>query len=425
MHDTIFAVSSGRPPAAIAVLRISGAGAVAAGEQLAGSLPPPRRAGVRTLHAPDRAILDRALVLHFPAPATATGEDLVELHLHGGRAVVAAVEAALAALPGLRPALPGEFTRRALSNGRIDLLQAQGLADLLAAETEQQRKQAIDSAEGLVSRMVAGWMADCAGVAALIEAAIDFEDEEDVAAADDALLDRTTEALVAALDSVLARPSVERYGEGIRVVLVGPTNAGKSSLFNALLGRDAAIVSAIAGTTRDRVEASVMRRGRIYTLVDTAGLRDETHDPIERIGIDRAIAARAGADVILDLVGLPSSDARSLAVYARADVRPPSSTSDMLETSTTDLASIDRLWSAIEQRGDAVLQSADGPTFHEAQRHLLGSARAALSASIGSSDLLLRAEEVRTASRSLGTLLGVDATEAMLDALFARFCVGK
>lgn len=422
--DTIFAISSGRPPAAIAVMRISGPDALAAGEHLAGALPRPRHAALRTLRQ-DGAVIDQALVLVFPGPATATGEDLVELHLHGGRAVVAAAEAALAARPGLRPAEPGEFTRRALVNGRIDLIQAQGLADLLEAETEQQRRIAIDSAEGLVSQMVAGWLAETARIAALIEAAIDFEDEADVDAVDTFAIDRDTEALIATLDMILARPPVERYRDGIRVVLAGPPNAGKSSLFNALLGRDAAIVSPIAGTTRDRVEASVTRRGRVYTLVDTAGLHDATFDPIERIGIDRARAARAAADIILDLADDSPPDPRALAIHARADIRPVPADPAAIATATTDLASIDRLWQAVERRGDLILASPDGPTFHQNEQVALAHVRASLAASTATNDLLLRAEEVRAATRSLGQLLGVDATEAMLDALFARFCVGK
>ncbi len=422
--DTIYAISSGRPPAAIAVMRISGPHALTAGTHLAGPLPRPRHAALRTLRH-DGAILDQALVLVFPGPATATGEDLVELHLHGGRAVVAATEAALAALHGLRPAEPGEFTRRALANGRIDLIQAQGLADLLEAETEQQRRIAIDSAEGLVSQMVAGWLTETARIAALIEAAIDFEDEADVDEVNTPEIDRDTIALIATLDTILARAPVARYRDGIRIVLVGPPNAGKSSLFNALLGRDAAIVSPIAGTTRDRVEASVTRRGRLYTLVDTAGLRDDTHDPIERIGIDRAHAARAAADIILDLSDAPLTDPRALAIHARADTRPAPTRAGSIASATSDFASIDTVWHAIEQRGDAILATPDGPTFHEAQQAALRLTRDALAASIATNDLLLRAEEVRAATRSLGALLGVDATEAMLDALFARFCVGK
>ncbi len=420
--DTIFAVSSGRPPAAIAVLRVSGPSAIAAATPLAGPLPAPRTAGLRTLRH-EGLVLDQALVLVFPGPRTATGEDLVELHLHGGRAVVAAVERALSEQPGLRPAEAGEFTRRALANGRIDLIQAQGIADLLEAETEQQRRLAMDSADGVVSRLVAQWMAELARIGALIEATIDFDDEDDVEAVDTVRIDAETRALADKLAGVLARPSVERYRDGIRIVLVGPPNAGKSSLLNALLGREAAIVSPIAGTTRDRVEAQVVRRGRAYTLIDTAGLREETDDPIERIGIERARAALASADIILDLAGTEDSE-RAIRVFAQAD-RQGDTPTGAIPTSVYDPATIDGLWSEIERRGDAVLGGGAEATFHVEQRRAIDAAHRALVASLNSDDLLLRAEEVRTATRALAGLLGVDATETMLDALFARFCVGK
>lgn len=420
--DTIFAVSSGRPPAAIAVLRVSGRSAIATATTLAGPLPAPRTAGLRTLRH-DGLVLDQALVLVFPGPRTATGEDLVELHLHGGRAVVAAVERALSEQPGLRPAEAGEFTRRALANGRIDLIQAQGIADLLEAETEQQRRLAMDSADGVVSRLVSQWMVELARIGALIEATIDFDDEDDVEAVDTVRIDAETRALADKLAGVLARPSVERYRDGIRIVLVGPPNAGKSSLLNALIGREAAIVSPIAGTTRDRVEAQVVRRGRAYTLIDTAGLREETDDPIERIGIERARAALASADIILDLAGTEDSD-RAIRVFAQAD-RLGDAPTGAIATSVYDPATIDRLWGEIERRGDAVLGGGSEATFHVEQRRSIDAAHRALVASRNSDDLLLRAEEVRTATRALAGLLGVDATETMLDALFARFCVGK
>ena len=420
--DTIFAVSSGRPPAAIAVLRVSGPSAIAAATPLAGPLPAPRTAGLRTLRH-EGLVLDQALVLVFPGPRTATGEDLVELHLHGGRAVVAAVERALSEQPGLRPAEAGEFTRRALANGRIDLIQAQGIADLLEAETEQQRRLAMDSADGVVSRLVAQWMAELARIGALIEATIDFDDEDDVEAVDTVRIDAETRALADKLAGVLARPSVERYRDGIRIVLVGPPNAGKSSLLNALIGREAAIVSPIAGTTRDRVEAQVVRRGRAYTLIDTAGLREETDDPIERIGIERARAALASADIILDLAGTEDSE-RAIRVFAQAD-RREDAPRGAIPTSVYDPATIDRLWGEIERRADAVLGGGAEATFHVEQRRAIDAAHRALVASLNSDDLLLRAEEVRTATRALAGLLGVDATETMLDALFARFCVGK
>ena len=262
MRDTIFAVSSGAAPAAIAVIRISGADAFAAGRALAGTLPEPRRAGLRLLRDAEIA-LDQALVLAFPGPATATGEDLLELHCHGGRAIVRAVETALARQPGLRPALPGEFTRRALANGRIDLAQAEGLADLIAAETEGARRAALAAADGAVSRAAAAWTDRLLELSARVEALIDFADEDDVPAAPAEVvrLKDAIRGLAGELSEAAGRPPVERLRDGIRVVLAGPPNSGKSSLLNALAEREVAIATPIAGTTRDRIEFPVVRGG--------------------------------------------------------------------------------------------------------------------------------------------------------------------
>ena len=314
--DTIYAVSSGAPPAAIAVLRLSGAGAFAAVRALAGELPEPRRAALRALRQ-EGNLLDRALVLLFPGPDSATGEDVAELHVHGGRAVIRAVEAALAGMPGLREADPGEFTRRALANGRIDLSEAEGLGDLLAAETEFQRRAAIRSAEGAVRREVEGWTARLLAIAARAEAILDHSDEDDVEP--DAQLHRAAE-LAADIEAVVERAPVERLRDGIRIVLAGPPNAGKSTLLNALAGRDAAIVSPIAGTTRDRIEAPVVRDGLAYLLIDTAGLAEATEDVIEAIGIERARAALAEADQVLWLGDDPGPEG-AIAIHARADAR--------------------------------------------------------------------------------------------------------
>ncbi|QNE32610.1 tRNA uridine-5-carboxymethylaminomethyl(34) synthesis GTPase MnmE [Sphingomonas sp. NBWT7] len=422
--DTIFAISSGRPPAAIAVMRISGPAAIAAASQLAGSLPPPRHAAVRTLRDGED-IIDRALVLVFPEPNTATGEDLVELHLHGGRAVVAAVEHALAAMPGCRPATAGEFTRRALCNNRIDLVQAQGLADLLEAETEQQRRQAIMHAEGAISRQIAAWMDDLSVLRALVEATIDFDDEGDVSPLDALAINGRMAAIAAELSAALDRPSVERYRDGLRVVLVGLPNAGKSSLFNALIGRDAAIVSPVAGTTRDRIEASVIRRGVAYTLVDTAGLRDATDDPVEQIGIARTRLARDTADIVVDLSDEATTEPHTITVHARADVRADTPRAGSIVTVCSDLSSIDGLWEAIDKQQRTIIGAGDEAAFHDQQRQAIGTAQAALTAALASDDLLAQAEELRVASQALATILGIDSTEAMLDALFSRFCVGK
>ena len=296
--ETIVALSSGRPPAAIAIIRISGPRALAAAGAVAGSLPEARRAALRTLRAPDGAVLDRALVLAFPGPRSATGEDIVEFHVHGGRAVAAAVEEALVAQPGCRRAEAGEFTRRAFENGRIDLIEAEGLADLLAAETEGQRRRAIDAAEGHVSRRIGEWADAVLALSARVEAILDFGDEDDVAA-DDAGIARDAAALASEMARSLDQPTVERLRDGVIVALAGPPNAGKSTLLNALAGRDAAIVSPIAGTTRDRIELQLVRAGRAYRLVDTAGLRGDDVDVIEAEGIARTIRTIAGADIVL------------------------------------------------------------------------------------------------------------------------------
>lgn len=423
--DTIFAVSSGRPPAAIAVLRISGPDAPAAAAALAGSLPPPRRAALRALRDRQGALLDRALVLVFPGPMTATGEDLVEFHCHGGRAVVAAVEAALADR-GLRPALPGEFTRRALTLGRIDLAQAEGLADLLEAETEQQRIAALDGVEGRVGALIGGWMARVGGLAAMVEATLDFADEDDVAGADTPLatIAAATRALAAEIDAVLAAPSVERLRDGVRVVLAGPPNAGKSTLLNLLAAREAAIVSPVAGTTRDRVEAPVARAGTAFLLTDTAGLT-ATDDVVEAIGVERARAAIARADLLLWLGDDPPPAPDAIWLRARADLpgRRTLLTGQSMAISHDDPASIERLWSLIADRVSGLLEGGGLPSLRVRQRD--GCRIASDTLAIPVTDPILVAEHLRIAHQALARALGIDATEAMLDQLFGRFCIGK
>ena len=426
MTQTIFALSSGRPPAAIAVLRISGPGARAACIALAGALPPPRRASLRTLRGDDGGTLDQALVLFFPAPATATGEDLVEFHLHGGRAVVAAVEAALLRLKDVVRARPGEFTRRALTNGRLDLAQTEGLADLLEAETETQRRAALAAAEGAVSRHIEAWLDRVSALAARVEADIDFADEGDVAAApsDDLVGDART--LATEMQRLLDRPSVERLRDGVSVVIAGPRNAGKSSLFNALLGRDAAIVTPIAGTTRDVLEASVVRQGTPYRVVDTAGLVAETADPVERIGIERARLIVQSADILLWLGPASDAPAGAIIVRSRSDLRA----NDLpephhLSTSVHDPASIDRLWAVIAERAAGILDHGAGLHINARQHDLVRDAAVALRDVGASGDPLIDAEHLRVAGMRLATLLGRDATQSMLDALFGRFCLGK
>jgi tRNA modification GTPase len=423
---TIFAVSSGRPPAAIAVVRVSGPEAFAAAEALAGPLPAARRAGLRGLRDTNGALLDRALVIVFPGPTTATGEDLVELHCHGGRAVIAAVERALSAQSGLRPAEPGEFTRRALTNGRIDLTEAEGLADLLEAETESQRIAAMTAAEGRVSHTVRGWMDSVAMLSARIEAMLDFADEDDVAsdtAAFDAIV-ADIDALAAEIQAVVDAPPVERLKDGLRVVIGGPPNSGKSTLLNLLGERDAAIVSPISGTTRDRIEVPVIRDGVAYVLTDTAGLID-TRDPIEAIGVTRAEDALAAADVVLWLADTPPTRTDAIWIHARADLPGRGAIPDgrSLAIGQTDRGSIDRLWLEVHKRAMTLLPRGDGIALKHHQRRQCQLAADALR--YRSFDALIVAEHLRQARAILASVLGLDATEEMLDALFVRFCIGK
>jgi tRNA modification GTPase len=423
---TIFAVSSGRPPAAIAVVRVSGPHAFVAAQALAGPLPAPRHASLRGLRDAGGALLDRALVIVFPGPNTATGEDLVEFHCHGGRAVIAAVEQALSAVAGLRPAEPGEFTRRALTNGRIDLTEAEGLADLLEAETEGQRVAAMTAAEGRVSQAVRGWMDSVAMLSARIEAILDFADEDDVAsdsAAFDAIV-AGVEALATEIETVVAAPPVERLKDGLRVVIGGPPNSGKSTLLNLLGERDAAIVSPISGTTRDRIELPVTRDGVAYVLTDTAGLID-TQDPIEAIGVTRAEDALAAADIVLWLADTPPPRADAIWIHARADLpgRGEIPADRALAIAQTDSGSLDRLWAALHARAAAMLPRSDAIAPKAHQRRQCGLAVDALRDA--GSDALIVAECLRQARSILAGVLGLDATGEMLDALFGRFCIGK
>ncbi|MGE7206383.1 tRNA uridine-5-carboxymethylaminomethyl(34) synthesis GTPase MnmE [Sphingomonas sp. NPDC019816] len=428
MADTIFAVSSGQPPAAIAVIRVSGPGAFAMVEHMAGRLPAPRRAGLRTLRDAGGETLDSALVLCFRGPATATGEDLVELHCHGGRAVVAAVEAALATHPGVRRAEPGEFTRRALTHGRIDLAEAEGLADLLEAQTERQRRAAIGAVEGRVSQALRGWMDRTATLSAAIEAMLDFAEEDDVPldAAALARIRHEMDALARQMLDAVDRPPVDRLHDGIRVVLAGPPNSGKSTLLNLLTERDAAIVSPIAGTTRDRIEATVLRGGIAYVLTDTAGLAEDTDDVIEAIGVTRAQEAMAQADILLWLADTPPPREDALWLHSRADLPGRGALPDgrALAVRRDDGGSIAALWDALAARAVALLPREDALSFKRHQQDQCRKAALAL-LSAPRSDALLMAEELRLARQVLAALLGVSATETMLDALFGRFCLGK
>lgn len=426
--DTIFAVSSGPPPAAIAVLRLSGPRAFETVRLLGADLPAPRRAGLRALRDPANGeLLDRALVLLFPGPNSASGEDLAELHLHGGRAVVRAVEATLGALEGLRPAEPGEFTRRALLNGRLDLSEAEGLGDLLMAETEAQRRIAVRSVEGAVRRQVEDWSRRLLMLAAQVEAQLDHSDEDDVVGADSlAGLHDAAAALALEIAQVTARPPVERLRDGLRVVLAGPPNAGKSTLLNAMIERDAAIVSPIAGTTRDRIEAPIVRGGTAYLLIDTAGLAESTADPIEAIGIDRARAALEEADMLLWLGDTPPPEHPTvLWLHARADLSGRETAGKDLLVSAATGEGLEALWSRIDALAANLLPPPDLLALNRRQRDLAAAAAETLGRAAMQYDLLLLAEELRSARHAFDAITGSAGVEAMLDALFARFCIGK
>lgn len=426
MTDTIYALSSGAPPAAIAIIRISGAAAFAAVGVLAGDLPTARRASLRALRDPvSGALLDRALVIVFPASMSVTGEDLAELHLHGGRAVVRAVEAALGETAGLRPAAAGEFTRRALEAGRIDLTAAEGLADLLSAETEAQRRAALRSAEGQVRQQIEEWSLRAVGIAALLEAAIDHEDEDDVGHADMLLTNARTQASVLAtdIDKVLARPAVERLRDGIRVVLAGPPNSGKSTLINALAGREVAIVSPVAGTTRDRIEAPVFRNGIAWVFTDTAGLT-ETTDPIEAIGVLRARESIVAADLVIWLGDDAAPHPDALLVHARADMpgRELVAYGRVAASGTRSDGTV-ALWAALDQRAAGLIPPEDVVTLNRRQARLANEAAAALRNL--PDDVLLAAEQLRLSRGALDAVTGRGGVEPVLDALFSRFCIGK
>lgn len=423
--DTIFALSSGAPPAGIAIVRLSGPAAFDAVRALAGIVPEPRHATLVSLRAEDGELLDRAIALCFPGPASATGEDVAELHLHGGRAVVRAVEAALGALPGLRVAEPGEFTRRALMSGRIDLSEAEGLGDLLAAETEAQRRSALRAAEGGVRRQVEDWAARVLALSARIEALLDHSDEDDVVDESAEAIARGALAVADDIDAVLRRAPVERLRDGLRVVLAGPPNAGKSTLLNALAGRDAAIVSPIAGTTRDRIEAPVTRGGVAFVLIDTAGLAERPGDMIEEIGIARAREAVAAADIVLWL-GDDAPPAPAVWIHPRADEAGREKAPEgALAVSAMTGAGLDQVWGRLTVMAGDLLPPPDLVALNQRQRQLGVRAAAALLDTYREKDLLLLAEHLRAALRAFDAITGRADVEAMLDTLFARFCIGK
>ena len=421
MADTIYALSSGAPPAGIGVIRISGPRAGEALSLMAGGLPPPRSPRLRILRNGEGDALDQALVMWFAGPNTATGEDLAEIHCHGGRAVVAALLAALSSIDGLREAEPGEFTRRAFSNGRIDLAEAEGLADLLSAETELQRRGALLAAGGDLSRGIEGWRDRVLGLAASIEAVIDFADEDDVSLP--ASFSRELDELIGEIRATSQRPATDRLRGGIRVVLAGPPNAGKSSLFNALLSDDAAIVTSEAGTTRDVLERPVSIGGVPLVLVDTAGMRDSGAGAIEEMGIERARKEVASGHIVLWLGAPDELPVGAIQISAKSDLGAVQS--EGLEVSAVTGFGLSELTDMLVEKAREILPPVDQIAFNRRQREWAQTAAQSLVDVNTHSDLLIAAENLRAARRALDRLVGRDSTEEMLDALFGRFCIGK
>lgn len=424
--DTIFALSSGAPPAAIAIVRVSGPAAGAALEAIAGSVPEPRRARQAALRDADGELIDRALLLWMPGPKSATGEDLAEFQLHGGRAVVAAMLDRLARLPGLRAALPGEFTRRAFLNGRIDLTEAEGLADLLSAETAGQHRRALRMAEGGLGRIIERWRGTLLGLSAQIEAAIEFgESDDEVGTA--IRIDGELAMLATEAQALLATPPAERLRDGIRIVAAGPPNSGKSTLINALAGREVALATPIAGTTRDIIEAPVRLDGHAILLTDTAGLRDDGAGEVERMGIARARDAIDGADLIL-WCGAPEdcpAPERSLLLYSRADERDDAPPAGSLRVSVREPDSLIALRRIIDAKARELAGPDDALSLNARQRALVEAIATELQAASGITDPILQAEHLRICRNALDRLVGRSGVEDMLDSLFGRFCLGK
>ena len=445
MHSpdqTIFALSSGRSPSAIAIIRVSGPQTRLAVERLCGKLPAPRLAQFTTLRDLEGSALDESVTLWFPAPHSATGEDVAEFHVHGGRAVIAAMFDALSAIDGLRPAEPGEFTRRAFENGKLDLTEAEGLDDLIHADTDRQRRQALRHLKGLLGAKAESWRQQIIEASALIEAGIDFSDEGDVSAELVAPALRKIAALKSEIEETLAASAQsERLREGLTVAIAGPPNAGKSTLLNRLARREAAIVSPHAGTTRDVIEVHLDLDGYPVTLIDTAGVRD-THDPVEQEGVRRARDRARTSDLVLWLVD--ANDRNAPTPQSDGDHAPV-----WIVRNKVDLVAVKGEGAGATGRFDVSASRGDGvPELIAAlviyARDYFGSGEMALVSRARHRTLLretvaalgragrsadkgdeLLAEELRIAIHSLGRLTGRVDVEDILDVIFREFCIGK
>jgi tRNA modification GTPase len=450
-RDTIFALSSGRPPAAVAVIRISGPGARLGLTATFGRLPEPRRATFARLHDPaNQEMIDEALVLWFPGPGSETGEDMAELQVHGGRAIVARVFAVLGRLPGFRLAEPGEFTRRAFENGRLDLTAVEGLADLINADTEAQRRQAFRQFKGLLGNRAETWRGWLIEASALVEAGIDFSDEGDVPAG---LIARAF-AIIAPLADEIRQAGAgqgERLREGLAVAIAGAPNVGKSTLLNRMARREAAIVSPHAGTTRDVIEVHLDLAGFPVVLRDTAGLRD-ANDPVEQEGVRRALGAVTDADLVLwvvDGAGLEAgvlpptagAGAQRWIILNKTDLLAPdvvqhlvsksaqaAGVNPLLTISAISGAGVDDLLCALADFAERFFTAEPALVTRERHRAALRAAREALEGAArlgprGGEELV--AEQIRLATRALERLTGRIGVEDILDVIFRDFCIGK
>jgi tRNA modification GTPase len=442
-EQTIFALSSGRPPSAISVVRVSGPQAKAVLASLAGKMPEPRIASRVLLRDASRQPIDDSVVLWFPAPASATGEDVAEFHVHGGRAVLAALFAALSAFEHVRAAEPGEFTRRAFENGKLDLTEAEALDDLIHADTDRQRRQALRQLKGLLGDRARDWRARIIEATALIEAGIDFSDEGDVPAELIAPALARIKSLTEEIQEVLAAQGrSERLREGLVVAISGPPNVGKSTLINLLARREVAIVSPHAGTTRDVIEVHLDLDGYPVTVIDTAGIR-ETDDPVEQEGVRRARMRAGEADLVLWMIDEQhemtgrGDDAPVWVVRNKIDLDAAGEA-----VGTRQKAGEETDFKISARRGDGVAEliealvafardyfgsKEDGLIGRHRQRELLRETVASLRRSIlvVAQGEELAAEELRAAANSLGRLLGRVDVEDVLDVIFREFCVGK
>ena len=437
-RDTICALASGPGRAGVAVIRISGPGAGDAMRALCGPPPPPRQASLRKVRNPGTGeLLDRGLALWLPGPASFTGEDIAELHIHGGRAVTGRVIEALTSLRGVRLAEPGEFARRAFENGRIDLTEVEGLADLIAAETEAQARQAIAQAEGGARALYESWREELVKAQALAEAGLDFADEADVAADAAVQADASVAKLLAAMSTHLADRRGERLRDGFRVVIAGPPNAGKSSLLNALARRDVAIVSEEAGTTRDVIEVHLDLGGLPVIVTDTAGIR-AAQGAVEAEGIRRTLARVEDADLVLWVVDATATAIRrgkaGCCRQLPANHRFEQDGSRQFRTLPIGIALSAKTGQGVSELVDLLSKYAEEglaggePAVitrarHRAELEAAAEALGRFREERGGPEI--KAEELRIAARHLGRLTGRIDVEEVLGAIFSEFCIGK